>query len=318
MRIVISDDYQDAVRHLDCFARLAGFDVEIHRDTVTGVDALAQRFARADAIVLIRARTAITAELLERLPKLRFISQTGHAAGHVDLAACRRRGIPVSGAGSSSVATAELTWTLIMDAMRNVTLEARRLREGRWQTTLGRRLHGRTLGILGYGSIGRSVAKFGDAFGMKVVVGGGREGSRRRAAEDGREYLADRAAFFASCDVVSVHLRLSPDTAGSIGDADFAGMKPDALFVNTSRAEVVAPGALLRALRGGRPGKAAVDVYESEPVLAGADPLLSQDNALCTPHLGYVEKDTYENYFGIAFDQVLAFAAGHPVNVLNP
>lgn len=318
MRIVISDDYQDAVRRLDCFARLAGFDVEIHNDTVTGVDALAQRFAQADAIVLIRARTAITAGLVERLPKLRFISQTGHAAGHVDLAACRRRGIPVSGAGSSSVATAELTWTLIMDAMRNVALEATRLREGRWQTTLGRRLHGRTLGILGYGSIGRSVAKFGDAFGMKVVVGGGREGSRQRAFEDGREHLGDRAAFFASCDVVSVHLRLSPDTAGSIGDADFAGMKPDALFVNTSRAEIVAPGALLRALRAGRPGKAAVDVYEREPVLNGADPLLALDNALCTPHLGYVEKDTYENYFGIAFDQVLAFAAGHLINVLNP
>ncbi len=318
MRIVISDDYQDAVRHLDCFARLAGLDVEIHNDTVTGVDALARRFAAADAIVLIRARTAITAELLERLPKLRFISQTGHAAGHVDLAACRRRGIPVSGAGTSSIATAELTWTLVMDAMRNVSLEARRLREGRWQTTLGRRLHGRTLGILGYGSIGRAVARFGDAFGMKVVVGGGREGSRKRAAEDGREYMADRAAFFAACDVVSVHLRLSPDTAGSIGDADFAGMKPEALFVNTSRAEVVAAGALERALRAGRPGKAAVDVYEYEPVQDGAYPLLSLDNALCTPHLGYVEKDTYENYFGIAFDQVLAFAAGHPINVLNP
>ena len=318
MRIVIPDDYQDAVRHLDCFTRLDGLDVEIHNDTVTGVDALAHRFAAADAIVLIRARTAITAELLERLAKLRFISQTGHAAGHVDLVACRRRGIPVSGAGSSSIATAELTWTLVMDAMRNVSLEARRLREGRWQTTLGRRLHGRRLGILGYGSIGRAVAKFGDAFGMRVVVGGGREGSRQRAAEDGREYMADRAAFFAACDVVSVHLRLSPDTAGSIGDADFAGMKPEALFVNTSRAEVVAAGALERALRAGRPGKAAVDVYENEPVRNGAHPLLSLDNALCTPHLGYVEKDTYENYFGIAFDQVLAFAAGHPINVLNP
>jgi len=318
MRIVIPDDYQDAVRHLDCFARLEGLDVEIHNDTVTGVDALAQRFADADVIVLIRARTAITAELLERLPKLRFISQTGHAAGHVDLAACRRRGIPVSGAGSSSVATAELAWTLVMDAMRNVTLEARRLREGRWQTTLGRRLSGRTLGILGYGAIGRTVARFGDAFGMHVVVGGGREGSRTRAAEDGREYVADRAVFFAACDVVSVHLRLAPDTAGSIGYADFGCMKPDALFVNTSRAEVVAPGALERALRAGRPGKAAVDVYGNEPVLDGAHPLLSLDNALCTPHLGYVEKDTYESYFGIAFDQVLAFAAGHPINVLDP
>jgi D-3-phosphoglycerate dehydrogenase len=318
MRVVIPDDYQDAVRHLDCFSRIKGFDVEIHNDTVTGVDALARRLAQADAIVLIRARTAITAPLLERLPKLRFISQTGHAAGHIDLAACRKRGIPVSGAGSSSIATAELTWTLIMDAMRNVSLEARRLREGRWQTTLGRRLHGRTLGILGYGSIGRTVATFGDAFRMRVVVGGGREGSRTRAAEDGREYIADRAAFFAACDVLSVHLRLSPDTAGSITEGDLAAMKHDALFVNTSRAEVVAPGALLRALQAGRPGKAAVDVYEHEPVLNAADPLLALDNALCTPHLGYVEKDTYENYFGIAFDQVLAFASGHPINVLNP
>jgi len=318
MRLVISDDYQDAVRHLDCFARLAGFDVEIHNDTVTGIDALARRYANADAIVLIRARTAITAELVDRLPKLRFISQTGHAAGHVDLAACRRRGIPVSAAGSSTTATSELTWTLIMDAMRNVSLEARRLREGRWQTTLGCALHGRTLGILGYGSIGRAVARCGDAFGMRVIVGGGREGSRQRAAEDRRDYIGDRTAFFAACDVLSVHLRLSPETKGSIGDADFAAMKPGALFVNTSRAEVVASGALERALRAGRPGKAAVDVYESEPVLNGAHPLLALDNALCTPHLGYVEKDTYENYFGIAFDQVRAFADGHPINVLNP
>ena len=318
MRIVISDDYQDAVRHLDCFARLAGFDVEIHNDTVTGVDALARRYANADAIVLIRARTAISAELIERLPKLRFISQTGHSAGHVDLAACKRRGIPVSAAGSSTVATAELTWTLIMDAMRNVSLEARRLREGRWQTTLGRALHGRTLGILGYGSIGSAVARFGDAFGMRVIAGGGREGSRKRAAADGREYVGDRAAFFGGCDVLSVHLRLSQETKGSIGDADFAAMKPDALFVNTSRAEIVATGALERALRAGRPGKAAVDVYEDEPVLNGAHPLLALDNALCTPHLGYVEKDTYESYFGIAFDQVRAFADGHPINVLDP
>jgi D-3-phosphoglycerate dehydrogenase len=202
--------------------------------------------------------------------------------------------------------------------MRNVSLEARRLREGRWQTTLGRGLNGRTLGIFGYGAIGRTVARFGDAFGMRVLVGGGRDGSRTRAAADGREYVADRAAFFAACDVLSVHLRLSAETAGSIGDADFQRMKSDALFVNTSRAEIVAAGSLERALHAGRPGKAAVDVYEREPVLNGAHPLLANDQVLCTPHLGYVEKDTYEAYFGLAFDQVLAFAAGQPINVVNP
>ncbi len=318
MRVVISDDYQDAVRHLDCFARLAAFDVDIYNDTVDTLEALEQRYANADVIVLIRARTAIGEALLERLPRLRFISQTGHAASHVDLAACRRRGIAVSAAGTSTTATAELTWTLIMAAMRNVALEARRLREGRWQTTLGRALHGRTLGIWGYGAIGATVARFGDAFGMRVIVGGGRDGSRRRAAADGREYVSDRAAFFAACDVLSVHLRLSGDTAGSATAADLGCMKGDALFVNTSRAEIVAPGALERALRAGRPGKAAVDVYEREPILDGAHPLLAIDGALCTPHLGYVEKDSYESYFGIAFEQILAFAGGHPINVVNP
>jgi D-3-phosphoglycerate dehydrogenase / 2-oxoglutarate reductase len=318
MRVVISDDYQDAVRHLECFARLADFDVEVYHDTVRSLDALAQRYGNADAIVLIRARTAISEALLDRLPRLRFISQTGHAASHVDLAACKRRAIPVSAAGTSTVATAELAWTLIMDAMRNVSLEARQLREGRWQTTLGRALHGRTLGIWGYGAIGRTVARFGDVFGMRVIVGGGRDGSRARAAADGREYVPERAVFFAECDVLSVHLRLSQDTTGSIGDADLQRMKSDALFVNTSRAEIVVPGALERALRTGRPGKAAVDVYEDEPVLNGAHPLLAMNHVLCTPHLGYVEKDTYETYFGIAFDQILAFAAGHPINVINP
>jgi D-3-phosphoglycerate dehydrogenase len=318
MRVVISDDYQDAIRHLQCFARMADFEVDIYRDAVTSIDALERRYANAEAIVLIRARTSITEALLDCLPRLRFISQTGHSASHVDLAACKRRGIPVSAAGTSTIATAEFTWTLVMDAMRNVALEARRLREGRWQTTLGRSLHGRTLGILGYGAIGRTVARYGDAFGMRVIVGGGRDGSRTRAAADGRAYVADRASFFSDCDVLSVHLRLTKDTAGSIADADLQQMKPDALFVNTSRAEIVSAGALERALKAGRPGKAAVDVYESEPVLNAAHPLLTLDNALCTPHLGYVERDNYESYFGVAFDQILAFAAGHPINVVNP
>lgn len=319
MKVIISDDYQDCIRTLECYPALAeAFEVEIHHDTVTTVDALEQRFGEADALLLIRERTPIGADLLARLPRLKFISQTGRAANHVDLAACTAQGIPVSAQGVATTAAAELTWALVMAAMRKVPQEAARLKAGLWQGHLGTGLHGRTLGIVGYGRIGSTVAGYGRAFGMRVVALAGGEASRAAATRDGVEVESDRARFFSQADVVSCHLRLLPATRGSITLHDLAAMKPTALFVNTSRSELVEPGALITALRAGRPGHAAVDVFEHEPILGADHPLLALDNVLATPHIGYVEKDTYEHYFGTAVEQLLAWKGGRPVNVLNP
>jgi len=312
MRIVIPDDYQDAVRHLACFSKLAGHEVTIFNDTVTDAGALAARFADADALVLIRERTAITDALLAKLPRLKLISQTGKGTAHIDVEACRRRGIVVSAGTGSPYAPAELTWALVLAAMRNIATEAARLRGGAWQSTIGTLLRGRTLGVWGYGKIGSLVAGYGRAFGMRVMAFG-REGSRERAVADGFETAAEKQALFAESDVLSLHLRLTNETRGIVTAADLASMKREALIVNTSRAELIERDALVSALRAGRPGFAAVDVYEEEPVLGASHPLLSLDNALCTPHLGYVENDSYELYFGQAFDQVLAFAAGSAV-----
>ena len=317
MRIVIPDDYQDAARGMSSFRRLCGHQVSIYNDTVKTLPELAERFSGAEALLLIRERTRITEDLLSHLPELRLISQTGHAASHIDLAACTRRGIVVSAAGSGTLATAEFAWALIMAARRHIPIEAQRLRQGRWQTTLGTVLKGRTIGIHGYGRIGQQVARFADAFGMHVVTSGGREATAQRAAQDRREYLAGREEFFERCDVISVHLRLTDATRGLITEADLSRMKPDALFVNTSRAELIQAGALERALLSGRPGYAAVDVYEQEPITRD-HPLLAMDNVLCTPHLGYVERDTFEQFFGSAIEQIEAFSRGKPINVLNP
>jgi D-3-phosphoglycerate dehydrogenase len=317
MHIVIPDDYQDAVRGLSCFAKLDGHEVTIYNDTVTDLDALAERFASADALVLIRERTRVDDALLARLPRLKLISQTGKGTSHVDVEACARRGVVVSAGTGSPHAPAELTWALVLAAMRRVSHEAERLRAGEWQRApLGVSLRGRTLGVWGYGKIGSLVAGYGRAFGMRVVAWG-REGSIERARAAGVETASDRRALVEQSDVLSVHLRLTAATRGIVTAGDLAAMKPDALFVNTSRAELVEPGALVAALRAGRPGFAAVDVYEEEPVLGAAHPLVAMENAVCTPHLGYVERDSYELYFGQAFDQVLAFAAGAPINVVE-
>jgi D-3-phosphoglycerate dehydrogenase / 2-oxoglutarate reductase len=319
MKVIISDDYQDCIRTLDCYPALRdNFDVVIHHDTVTTLDAQADRFADADALLLVRERTPISAELLARLPKLKFISQTGRAANHVDLAACTARGIPVSAEGSATTAAAELTWALVMASMRKVHLEATRLKAGLWQGHLGVGLKGRTLGIAGYGKIGSVVAGYGRAFGMRVIALGDHETSVAAATNDGVETQTDRAKFFSEADVVCCHLRLLPATRGSITLKDLSAMKPTALFVNTSRSEVIEAGALETALKAGRPGFAAVDVYETEPIYHADHPLLKLDNVLATPHIGYVETDTYEHYFGIAIEQLLAWRAGKPVNVLNP
>ncbi|HEX8619693.1 MAG TPA: D-2-hydroxyacid dehydrogenase family protein [Thermoanaerobaculia bacterium] len=305
MRIVIPDDYHDAVRGLACFSKLAGHDVTIFNDTVRGVDELAHRFQDADALVLIRERTAITDPLLERLPRLRIISQTGKGAAHIDTDACERRGVKVLVGTGSPHAPAELTWALILAAMRRIPQEAARLRAGGWQGDLGTTVRGRRLGIFGYGKIGTLVAGFGRAFGMNVVAWG-REGSRTRAIADGVPFAETKEAFFETADVLSLHVRLTGETRGIVSRGDLARMKPDALLVNTSRAELIEPGALEQALRAGRPGFAAVDVYEEEPVTNADHPLLALPNALCTPHLGYVERDSYELYLGQAFDNLLA------------
>ena len=277
------------------------------RDTLKDEDALVARLKDFEALGLIRERTRFTASLLERLPKLRALSQTGKAGAHIDLAACKKLGIAVLEGSGSPYATSELTWGLVLAAMRRIPHEVENLKKGGWQQSVGRALRGRTLGIYGFGKIGSVVAGYGRAFGMKVQVWG-REGSLERAKAAGFEAAASREALFATSDVLTIHIRLAPETQGMVTGRDLALMKPDAVFVNTSRAELVAPGALAAGLVAGRPGFAAVDVYEEEPVQGAAHPLLALANAICTPHLGYVEKDGYELYFGSAFDNLAAFA----------
>jgi D-3-phosphoglycerate dehydrogenase len=318
LRISILDDYQDVVRTLDCFARLEGHDVTVWNDAVADVDVLAARLADADVLVLLRERTGVGEALLGRLPNLKLISQNGHVP-HIDLAACTRHGVIVSSALAArpSYSTVEFTWGLILAAMRSIPFESAALRRGRWQSTIGLGLRGRTLGIYGFGRLGSMVARIGVAFGMEVLVWG-RQGSRERAAAEGFPVAASRQAFFERSDVLSLHLRLNTETRGLIGPEELARMKPTALLVNTSRAELIQPGALAAALRDGRPGKAAIDVFEREPLTDPDDPLLRLPNALCTPHLGYVERDNYEFGYGNAFDQIVAFAQGTPINVHNP
>jgi D-3-phosphoglycerate dehydrogenase len=313
MKIVIPDDYQNAVQTLDCFRLLAGHEVTIYQDTVKNIDELVMRFQHADALVLIRERTAITEALLQQLPNLKLISQTGKGVNHIDVEACKRHGVVVSVGSGSPYAPAELTWGLILAAMRRIPQEVAGMKMGHWQTGLGVGLRGRTLGIFGYGKIGSLVAGYGRAFEMNVVVWG-REGSLSRARADGFATADSQAQLFSEADVLSLHIKLSKETQGIVTAADLGQMRPTAWLINTSRAELIEKDGLYRALQAGRPGFAAVDVYEEEPVID--HPLLHLENVICTPHLGYVEKDSYELYFGAAFDQVLAFAAGSPINVL--
>ncbi|TAK40796.1 MAG: D-2-hydroxyacid dehydrogenase family protein [Betaproteobacteria bacterium] len=319
MKITILDDYHDTLRTLGCFAKLAGHEVTIWNDHVQEVDALAERLRDTEALVLIRERTQIRAPLLERLDQLRLISQRS-VYPHIDIDACTRRGVIVSSnmhAGTPSYAAAELTWALVLAAMRQVPQQMAALRSGRWQIGVGHSLRGKRLGIYGYGRIGSVVAGYGKAFGMEVMVWA-REGSLAQARADGHAAAASKAEFFAACDVLSLHLRLVEATRGIVTADDLAGMKPTALLVNTSRAGLIAPGALVAALKAGRPGMAAVDVFEVEPLRDTADPLLNLDNVVCTPHIGYVTRDEYEMQFADIFDQIVAYAAGKPANVVNP
>lgn len=324
MKIAILDDYQDAVRELDCFTLLDGHDVKVFTNSTRGAGQLAIRLAPFDALVLIRERTALPRLLLSKLPNLKLIAQTGKLAGHVDVSAATERGIAIAEGVGSPVAPAELTWALIMAASRKIVPYANNLKDGLWQTAsvnpalngLGTVLRGKTLAIWSYGKIGRIVAGYGKAFGMQVLVWGS-EASRAAAQADGFEAAPSRAALFERADVLSLHLRLADATRAVVGADDLARMKPSALLVNTSRAELVAAGALEAALRLGRPGLAALDVFESEPLASDAA-LLRIPTVLATPHLGYVEKDSYDLYFRAAFENIVNFANGKPSNIVNP
>ena len=318
MKIAVIDDYQNAFRTLKCYAKLKDHEVVVYTDTEKEPARLAERLKDAEAVVLTQQRSRFPRAAIERLPKLKLISQTGRATAHIDVAACTERGIVVSAGGAGNPhATAELTWALILAALRHIPYEVRRLREGHWQSTLGIAVQHKTLGIYALGRIGSIVARVGQTFGARVLCWG-REGSTARAREAGYEVAKSREAFFAEADILSLHLPLNKETQGIVTAADLALMKPSALLANTSRAGLIAQGALVNALKAGRPGMAAVDVYEDEPVLGAAHPLLKMDNVICTPHLGYVEKDTYEDYYGVVVDQIVGYAAGNPINVVNP
>lgn len=319
MRVSILDDYFDTVRTLECFAILDGHDVIVWNDHVQDEDLLAERLADTEVLVLIRERTTITAGLLERLPALRLISQRS-AYPHIDVDACTRLGIVVSSdlhQGSPSISTAELTWGLVLAAMRRIPQQMASLRVGQWQESVGHSLRGKTLGLFGFGRIAEVVAGYGTAFDMPVLVWA-REESRRNATVAGFEVAADKEELFERSDVLSLHLRLVPATRGIVTSADLDRMQPSSLFVNTSRAGLIEPGALAEALRRGRPGTGAVDVFDDEPLRDERDPLLLLDNVVCTPHIGYVTRDEWELQFRDIFEQVVAFAAGDPTNVVNP
>jgi D-3-phosphoglycerate dehydrogenase len=328
MNIVILDDYQDAVRKLACANKLDAYSAKVYTNTVKGIGQLSVRLKDADVIVLIRERTHINRQLIEKLPKLKMIAQTGRIGSHVDVGACTERGIAVSEGAGSPTAPAELTWALIMAAVRRLPHYISHLKHGAWQQAglksasmppnfgIGTVLKGKTLGIWSYGKIGQLLATYGRAFGMRVVVWG-REASRERAQADGFEVANSKQEFFEQCDVLSLHLRLHGDTRGIVKLDDLSRMKPSALLVNTSRAELIEPEALIAALNRGRPGLAAIDVFESEPILQG-HALLRLENCICTPHIGYVEQDSYEMYFSAAFDNVINFIKGTPTNIVNP
>lgn len=328
MNIVILDDYQDAVRKLNCAAKLDAYPAKVYTNTVKGIGQLSVRLKDADVIVLIRERTQLNRQLIEKLPKLKMISQTGKVGAHVDVGACTERGVVVSEGVGSPTAPAELAWALIMAATRRIPHYVAHLKHGAWQQAglksaampvnfgIGTVLKGKTLGIWSYGKIGQILAGYGRAFGMRVVVWG-REASIERARADGFETAPNKAALFEESDVLTLQLRLNEETRGLVTLEDLSRMKPTALLVNTSRAELIEADALIAALNRGRPGLAAIDVFESEPILQG-HALLRLENCICTPHIGYVEQDSYELYFGAAFDNVVNFIKGTPTNIVNP
>jgi D-3-phosphoglycerate dehydrogenase len=321
MKIAVMHDYADVLRGTRAYPKLKDHEVIIHTDAYTDPARVIEQAAGCDALLLTQQRVPLTREMIERLPGLRFISQTGRNTNHLDISACTQNGIVVSagggGGGSPYSTTAELTWGLILASLRHIPYEVERLKHGHWHSTVGTRLFGRTLGVYAFGHIGAAVARVGKAFGMNVVCWG-REGSTARAKAEGFEIATSREAFFENADVISLHLPGNRETRGIVTAEDLARMQPTALLVNTSRAPIIAEGALVAALHQGRPGFAAVDVYEEEPVVGAKHPLLQMTNVLCTPHLGYAEQGSYEALYSLAVDQLLAFAEGKPINVANP
>ena len=322
MKIAVLHDYADAFRGTRAYPRLQDHEVAIHADAYTEAARVIEQAAGCDALLLTQQRVPLSREIIENLPDLRFISQTGRNTYHLDLDACTAHGVVVSaggggGGGSPYSTTAELTWGLILASLRHLPYEIERLKQGHWQSTIGTRLAGSTLGVYAFGHIGAAVARVGKAFGMQVVCWG-REGSTGRARAEGFDVAASREAFFETADVISLHLPSNRETRGIITAQDLGRMKPTALLVNTSRAPIVEDGSLVAALQQGRPGFAAVDVYETEPVVGADHPLLRMPNVICTPHLGYAERVGYEGIFNVAVDQLLAFAVGQPINVVNP
>ena len=318
MKITVIDDYQDAFRKLASYARLKDHVVTVYNDTEKDPGRLAARLQDADIVLLTQQRSPLPRTVIDKLAgPLKLIAQTGKQTSHIDVEACTEKGIAIASKGGSPYSTAELAWGLILSSLRNIPYEVEQLKAGKWQTTVGTGLHGKTLGVYALGKIGSCVAQVGKAFGMKVTCWG-RETTKAKARAGGYAVPASREAFFADADVISLHLPLNRETRGIVTGADLAHMKPTALLVNTSRAPLVQEGALAGALKQGRPGRAAVDVYESEPVLNGGHPLLQMPNALCTPHLGYVTQGGYENLYGSAIDNILAFVAGKPDNIVNP
>lgn len=319
MKIAVIDDYQDAFRKTKCFAKLHGHEVISYADSEKDPAKLAKRLEGCEAVVLTQQRSFMPRAIIEALPaSVKLLAQTGRNVPHIDSAACTERGIIISASGGgNSSPTVELTWALILASVRNLPTEVNNMQAGRWQTTAGIGLQGKTLGVYAYGKIGSGVAKVGKAFGMKVVCWG-REGSTAKAREAGFEVAASRAAFFAEADIVTIHLPLNKETRGLITGADLALMKPTARIVNSSRAPIIAEGALVEALKKGRPGFAAIDVYESEPVINRSHPLVGMPNVICTPHLGYVTWETYELYYDAAVENILAYLKGAPTNVANP
>ncbi|MBI3042617.1 MAG: D-2-hydroxyacid dehydrogenase family protein [Betaproteobacteria bacterium] len=318
MKIAVLDDYQEAFHRLGCAARLNGHHVVVFHDNEKDVGKIADRLKDVEGVILTQERTAFPRQLIERLPRLRIIAHTGSHRKHIDISACTEKGIVVAGVvHGASHSTVELTWALILASLRHIPDEVRQLKAGAWQTTIGTVLHGKTLAIYGLGKIGSCVAQVGSAFGMKVTCWG-RASTAAKAAAAGFHVPESRKAFFESADVLSLHVRLSAETTGVVTAADLDCMKPSALIVNTSRARLIQGGALVEALKKGRPGFAAVDVFEDEPVLGGDHPLLKMLNVICTPHLGGIVWETFEFMYGHAIDNILAFASNNAINVLNP
>ncbi len=317
MKITILDDYQKCVKDLTCFELLRGQDVEILHHTIKDLTELARQLYDTSILVLTRERTEIHESLLSLLPNLRLISQTGKISNHLSLADCTKYGVAVAEGVGSPIAPAELTWALLLNTIRRIPQAIEGMKNGHWQVNIGSTVHGKTIGIWGYGKIGQRIAQYAHVFGARVLVWGSEE-SRQKAVRDGFERAESREAFFKTADIITLHLRLAESTYGIVKSEDLMSMKPDAVFINTARAELVEEGKLLQCLKAGRPGYVGVDVYPDEPIYNPDYELLHMPNVVCTPHVGYVERNGYELYFGKAFENVIRYINGEPTNIANP